>query len=145
MDIFKQFQQGLNKIIEEFKKELVLIRTNRPNPGLVENIKINYFDQVVILKHISSISIVPPRELHIMVWDKGMVNNVAKAIENANLGLTVIKKDNAVIASLPELSQERKMELIKQVKELTENHKIKMRQLRDETNKSIQKLFSDHK
>jgi len=122
----------------KFKEEISSIRTGRPHTGLVEDIKVNYYDQTMPLKQIGSIGVVPPRTIQIQVWDKGSVDAVVKAVESSALNLSASADGNIIRINLPELSEERREEIIKHVKKIAEEHRIHLRNLRDEVNKKIQ-------
>jgi len=128
-------------IVESLKKALSAVRTTRPNAALVEDLKANYYDQMTPVKQLGTISIQPPREISIQVWDKGAVPGVAKAIESSSLNLSASVDGQVIRIFLPELSQERRDELAKHVKKITEEHKIQIRHLRDEVNKKTQASF----
>ena len=136
----KQFEDFLRKITENFKNEISGIRTNRPSPKLVEDIKVDYFDQKMTVKQLGSIAIVPPREININIWDKRAVGPVAKAIEVSGLGLSSNIDGNLIRVNLPQLTDERRQELAKLIKSLAENSRIKIRSSRDDTNKKAKAL-----
>jgi len=144
LKILEEFKVQSARVIDTFKKEAAAVRANRPNSALVENIKVSYYDQTLPLKQLCSITVIPPREIQLQVWDKEAVQNVAKAIESSSLGISASAEGNILRIHLPELSRERRDELIKHVKQITEQHKIQLRHLRDETNKRIQKSFDGH-
>lgn len=131
----------LNESREALKKELAGFRANRPNAAMVEDIKIVCYDQPMTIKQVGSISIVPPREIQIQVWDKATTAAVVKGIEASGMGLTVQSDGNVVRVYLPELSQERRQELVKKVKQVAEQFRIQIRQWRDEANKEVQAGF----
>lgn len=121
----------------KFKEEVSGIRANQAAAGLVENILVDYYGQRTPVKHIGSISVLPPRELAIQIWDAGAVRAVAAAIELSDLGVSVSADKNFVRVHLPELSGERREELVKRVKKMAEQCRIQVRALRDEANKEI--------
>ena len=133
----KQLDQQLNNIVNKFKEELSGIRTNRPSTKMVEDIKVNYFEQWMTVKQLCSLSVIPPREIILNVWDKSAVSAVAKAIEGVHLGLSISVDGNLVRINLPPLSEERRKELIKTVKAMGEKEKINIRLTRDEVNKKV--------
>jgi len=136
-DFVKELAAGLAKIVDGLKGELAGIRSNRPTAKLVEDIKIDYFGQKLPLKQLASISVVPPREIQVSVWDKNAAGAVSKAIEEAKIGASVGLQENLVRVSLPPLSDERRQELVKLVKSIAENFRIRVRGLRDEINKKV--------
>lgn len=140
MDI-EQLKIKLSEVKDALKKELAGFRANRPTAALVEDIKVVCYDQSMTIKQIGSISIVPPREIQIQVWDKTVVNDVVKAIEANGAGLSPQSDGNLIRVYLPELSQERRQELAKKVGQVTEQFRIQVRHWRDEANKEAQAAF----
>ncbi len=136
MDI-KQLDLKLKSIVESFRNDLSGLRANRPNPKMVEDVPVEYMEQRMAVKQLGSISVVPPRELQISVWDKNSLATVAKAIESANLGLSVAVTGNIIRVILPALSDERRAELMKLAKKFSEEARIRIRAARDEENKKI--------
>ncbi|KKU15713.1 ribosome recycling factor [Candidatus Jorgensenbacteria bacterium RIFCSPLOWO2_02_FULL_45_12] len=140
-EIYKRLSAQIDSVINTFHEELSGVRTNRPNAGMVDGIKVSYYDQMTPLKHLGSVSVVPPRELHVQVWDASAIPLVIKAIEASSLGLSVTADGNVIRLFLPELSGERREELVKHVKKIAEQYKIQIRHWRDEFNKEVQKNF----
>jgi ribosome recycling factor len=142
--LIEEYKGRLKELMEGFKRELQGVRTNRPHPGLVEDLKVDYYGQTLPVKQLGSVSVVPPREIQIHVWDGNAAASVAKALEGAALGFSVSAEGNIVRIHLPELSAERRKELVRYVGRLAEETRIKVRRERDEWNKRIQKLSDDH-
>lgn len=130
-------------IVDRFKREIAGIRTNRPSPGLIEDIKVSYYGQIVPVKHVGSVGVTPPREIHVQVWDTSAVGLVSKAIESSQLGLSPHVEGNMVRVFLPELSAERREEFIKHVKKTAEQYRIEIRHARDEANKDIERRLNE--
>ncbi len=128
-------------IVEGLKKALSAVRTNRPSAALVDDLKVNYYNQMTPLKQLGTIGIQPPREINIQVWDKSAVPAVAKAIETSTLNLSANIDGQTIRIHLPELSQERREEFTKHVKKISEEHKIQLRHLRDDINRKVQVAF----
>jgi len=137
----KDLDQKLKTLSAGLKQEFLNIRGNRPTAALVENIKVDYAGQQFMIKQLGSISIVPPREIDISVWDKEAVGAVAKAIETVGGGLTANSEGNLIRIFLPALTDERRQELIKLIKAAAEQVKIRIRSLRDEENKKVEAQF----
>jgi ribosome recycling factor len=131
-------------VMENLKKALAAVRTTRPSAALVEDIKVNYYNQMMSVKQLGTISIQPPREISIQIWDKEAVALAAKAIESSTLNLSANIDGQTIRIYLPELSQERRDELVKHIKKVTEEHRIQTRHLRDEANKKIQVAFEEN-
>lgn len=149
-DLIKDLDLKSKAILDFLKQEFSSIRTNRPTPQLIEDIEVNYLDQLLKVKQLGSISVLPPRELQVSVWDKNSVAAVAKAIQDSPLKLSPSVEGNVIRLRLPPLTEERRQELVKVVKSGTEKSRIKLRNLRDEINKKIAqaesaKLISEDK
>lgn len=137
--LVQEFKAHGGRIIQDFKKEIAGVRSNRPSPALLEDLKVKYYEQPLSLKQVGSLSIQPLREIDIHVWEKGAVPAVLKAIETSGLGLSANADGTLIRVFLPELSKERREEFVRHVKHLAEESRIQLRHLRDETNKKIQK------
>lgn len=137
MDILNEFKSTLAKLSEEVKAGVASVRTNRPHTGLVEDIKVSHYGGTFPVKQLGSVGVTPPREIRIEVWDESAVAAVAKAVETSPLGLTANVEGNVVRIFLPELSDERRKELVKYVGTVAEEHRIKVRHARDEANKRV--------
>ena len=142
-ELLKEFERRTAEILSGFKQELVSVRTNRPNPQLVENIKVEYAGQMLMIKQLGSIAVQPPRDIVITVWDKNMLASVAKAIEASPLHLTPATDGNAVRVQLPSLTEERRQDLIRFVRLMAEKVRIRLRAERDESNKRAAKAFEE--
>jgi len=141
----KQLEQKLKTLIEGLKSEFQTIRGGRPSPRMVEDIKVEMYGQQMPVKALGSISTVPPREIQISVWDKTAVAAVAKAIETSSLNVAANTDGNLIRINLTQLTDERKKELEKVVKKMTEETRIKVRGARDEINKEIRRMEEDKK
>lgn len=144
-ELIKNFNQKLKALVEKFRPEAAAVRTNRPSSQLVENLKVNYFDQFFILKQLASVSVVPPREIQVSVWDKNSIPAIIKALEDSDLGANANVDGQLIRLNLPTLSAERRQELIKLLKKMAEEVRIKIRSMRDDAMKDIKKLSLDSK
>jgi len=140
--LLKDFEQKIKSIIDSLRQEFLNIRTNRPTAKLVEDIKVDYLDQQFLVKQLGSISVAPPKEIDISIWDKDAVIAVAKAIQEAR-GLTPNIDGNLIRVRLPSLTQERREEFSKLVKGSAEQIRIKIRGSRDDANKRVELMFKD--
>ncbi len=145
MDILKNLEEKINQGISYFRKQLSGIRGGRPSSKLVEDLVVDYFGQRLTVKQLGSILIVPPREIHISVWDKNAASLVLKAIESSNLNVSANLEENMIRINLPPLSGERRQELVKVVKKEAEEARIKLRAARDDTNKEISRQEEEKK
>lgn len=147
----REWESQIASRVEAFQNELHLLRTNRPTAKLVEDIKIEYYDQPTPIKHLGTISINPPRDINVSIWDAQAVPLVAKAIQDAGLGVSVSVEGALVRVTLPVLTEERRKEIVKIVGKLAEETRIQIRRLREEMNKKIdtaekeKKISEDHR
>lgn len=138
-----KIQKESQVILEFFKNELNGIRSNRPHPGFLENVRVEYSDSTLPIKQLASIQISPPASLIIQPWDKGSLSACEKGVESANLGVSVVREGDHLRVILPVLSAERREELIKLTNKKMEEVRVRIRQERDEVRKGIQKSFDN--
>lgn len=143
MFTIKNFQSKLAPITDSLAKEFAGVRTGRPSPGLVEDLKVLYYGELLPLKQVASVGVMPPREITIQAWDQEAIPGIVKAIETSSLHVSASADGLTVRVRLPELSEERREELVKHTKRLAEDHRIQIRHARDEANKLVQQGFSD--
>ncbi len=136
--ILKDFEKSVAAILSALSGELGSVRTSRPSPQLIEDLKIDYMGTLMAVKQLGSISIIPPREMAISLWDASGVTIVAKALEDAKRGFTVSVRGGAIYIALPPLSQERRDEMSKLAKSIAEIYRIKIRGARESANKQLQ-------
>lgn len=132
-----EFEKELERAARKLHDDFAALRTNRPTTKLVEDIKVDYYGAATPLKALGSISIVPPREITISVWDKNALQPIAKAIELSGIGLNPNIDGNIIRLNMPALTDERRQEIIKLAKKMAEETRIRVRMLRDEINKKI--------
>ena len=141
MDFLKE---RMSKSIENFKHQLVGLRTGRATPEMLNPIQVEYYGSTVPLKQVASISVPENRTLLLNVFDKNAVKEVEKSILASNLGLNPNVDDNLIRIQLPELTEERRKELVKHISKLAEDSKIAIRNIRrdhiDEIKESEKKV-----
>ncbi len=135
----EDFKKNLESLVSGFREEIKGVRANRPSVAMVENLKVDYYGAKTPLSHLSSIQIKPPREIIIQVWDKDAVKPAGDIINSSDTGLSANIEGNVIRVFVPELSRERREELIKQVKGQLEERRIGVRSLRDESNREVEK------
>ncbi|OGY99385.1 MAG: hypothetical protein A2945_00825 [Candidatus Liptonbacteria bacterium RIFCSPLOWO2_01_FULL_52_25] len=135
--ILKEADAALKAVSEKLREEFSIIRGNRPSVEMIQDLRVNLYEQELTVRQLGSLSIVPPRSIQISVWDKGALGVVAKAIESAHVGLSVRTDGNNIIATLSSLGDERREELTKLVKKTSETTRIQVRNRRDEIMKKL--------
>ena len=142
-EYLKEFESALKTAVDKLNEELKAVRGSRPSVELVENIKVNYYDQMLPIKQLGSLSIMPPRGIRIAVWDKNAAGPTMKAIEAAKIGLSVSNEGNNIIATLSPLGDERRGELARLVRKTAETYRIQIRAKRDEVIKKLKEAEAD--
>lgn len=138
-EIFMNFEFDCEKAIDYMKGEYALMKAGRANPKLVENIKVDYYGAMTPIKQMGNISIPEPRQIVISVWDKSTLKSIEKAILAANIGVTP-QNDGVVIRLVfPVLTEERRRDLVKQVKKLAEDTKVVLRNARRDAMDGLKK------
>src|SRR3990167_3424549 len=142
MDIQK-LKVSLEHIVEGFKHEIASLRTGRATPALVEDIEVECYGAKSQLKAVSSIASPGPRELVIQPWDKSMLPAIEKAIQASNIGMNPIADKDTVRLSLPQLTEERRRELVKFLGKYTEEARIRIRRDREDALREAERKEKD--
>jgi len=133
-------EEKMQKTVEGLKKELATIRTGRATPTLIEHIKVEYAGISITLNQMAGISAPEARLLVIQPWDKGSIRSIEKAILTSDLGLNPVSDGNVIRVNIPQLSEERRQELIKVVRKRIEERRISVRNLRREAMDELKEL-----
>ena len=136
---FNPLKKKAKDVEEWLKKELSQIRTGRATPTLLDGVLVEVYGSRTPLNQIGSVSIEDPRTLRVSVWDTSQIKAVEKAVGVANLGVSVAVDERGVRVSFPELTSERRAQVIKIAKERLEQARVSLRKLRDETWNEIQR------
>lgn len=139
-DSIKKFEQELFELKEWFRSEIASLRTGRASPALVENLDVEYYGAKTPLKHIASVSIPDAKSLIIQPWDKGVLEAIGKAIEHSSLSLSPIADGDTIRLTLPQLTEERRRDLLKILHAKAEEARVRSRRTRDDVWKQIQVL-----
>lgn len=138
-ELFLNFEMNCDKAIDYMKGEFAVMRAGRANPKLVENIKVDYYGAMTPINQMGNITSPEPRQLVITLWDKGALKNVEKAILQANIGVTPQNDGSCIRLTFPVLTEERRKELVKQVKKLAEDTKVVLRNSRRDAMDALKK------
>jgi ribosome recycling factor len=144
-DILESLKQKIAKALEVIKADMGTIRTGRANPALVENISVSVYGGSARLKvmELATIGVSDAATIVITPFDKTVVNEIMKGIQEENIGITPSTDGQVIRLSIPPLSQERREELIKLMKQKLENGKVMIRQLRHEGMADVKKLAEE--
>ena len=136
----KTYSQKMDKTIEVFSKELTSLRTGRANAAMLDLVKVDVYGQAMPLNQISSITTPDARSINIQVWDLNNVPLVDSAIKKSELGLNPQIDGQLIRLPVPDLNEERRMEIKKLIKSMGEKCKISIRNIRREANDNLKNL-----
>ncbi len=136
----EEAKDQMNKALNHVAHELAKIRAGKANPGMLDGIQVSYYGVMSPLSQISSITAPEARTLFIKPWEKGMIQEIEKAIMVANIGLTPQNDGQQIIINIPMLTEERRKQLVKQASHECEHGKVSVRSIRKETNEQLKKI-----
>ena len=139
----KTYNQKMDKTIEVFTKELTSLRTGRANASMLDLVKVDVYGQAMPLNQVCSITTPDARTINIQVWDLNNVSSVDSAIKKSELGLNPQIDGQLIRLPVPELNEERRMEIKKLIKSMGEKCKISIRNIRREANDDLKNLVKD--
>lgn len=136
-------KKGMQDAVEHFVKELKNLRTNRANPGMLENVSVEVYGSRMSVKSLAAISVSEGRQLIVNPFDPQTAGPIAKAIDGANLGLQAILEGNQIRIPVPPLSEEVRKDIVKHAKKKAEEAKIAVREVRKKCNEKAKKEKAD--
>ncbi len=139
----KSYQQKMSKTIDIFSKELNSLRTGRANANMLDLIKVDVYGQKMLINQLGTITTPEPRTINIQIWDLNNVPLIDGAIKKSELGLNPQIDGQLIRLPIPDLSEERRIELKKIVKSTGEKCKISIRNIRREANDELKKLLKN--
>ena len=137
----KSYSLKMDKTIEVFIKELSSLRTGRANAAMLDLVKVDVYGQQMPINQVGSITTPEPRMINIQVWDQNNVSLVDSAIKKSELGLNPQIDGQLIRLPIPELNEERRIELKKMIKSMGEKCKISIRNIRREANEELKKIL----
>ena len=137
----KSYSLKMDKTIDVFSKELSSLRTGRANAGMLDLIRVDVYGQQMPINQVGSITTPEPRIINIQVWDQNNVSLVDAAIKKSELGLNPQIDGQLIRLPIPELNEERRIELKKMIKAMGEKCKVSIRNIRREANEELKKLL----
>jgi ribosome recycling factor len=137
----KSYGLKMGKTIEVFSKELSSLRTGRANAAMLDLVKVDVYGQLMPINQVGSITTPEPRMINIQVWDQNNVSLIDAAIKKSELGLNPQIDGQLIRLPIPELNEERRIELKKMIKSMGEKCKVSIRNIRREANEELKKLL----
>ena len=142
-DVKSNASAGMTKALESFKRDLSKVRTGRASLSLLDDIKVDYYGTPTPLNQVGSMAVPEPRLITIQPWEKNQIGEIEKAILKADLGLNPSSDGQVIRLVFPPLTEERRREMVKQVKRMGEDAKVGIRSVRREANDTLKKLEKD--
>ena len=136
----EEARELMGKAFAHVGHELTRIRAGKASPNMLEGVMVAYYGAMTPLSQVSSLTTPDARTIFIKPWEKGLIQEIEKAIMNANLGLNPQNDGQQVIINVPMLTEERRKQLVKQVGQECEHGKVSVRNIRKETNEQLKKI-----
>jgi len=130
--VLDEARDAMNKTLESYRRELLKVRTGRASAALLDGVMVDYFDTPTPLKQLAGLSVPDPRMIVVSPFDKSAIGNIERAIQSANLGLTPSNDGKVIRIGIPPLTEERRKDLVKQVRKQAEDHRVGVREARRE-------------
>ena len=135
-----QYEEKMTKTVENLEGEYATIRAGRANPNILNKIKVEYYGVPTPMQQLANITVPEARTLMIAPWEPSLVKAIEKAILNSDLGLTPNNDGKNIILNFPELTEERRKEIVKDIKKKGENAKVAICNVRRDANDAIKKM-----
>jgi ribosome recycling factor len=142
-DVRKNAEGKMDQSIAAFKNNLSKIRTGRANPAMLDSVQVDYYGSPVPITQVANVSLLDSRTISVQPWEKGMGAKIEKAIRDSDLGLNPSSMGELIRVPLPPMSEERRKEMTKLVRNEGETAKIAVRNLRRDANEAVKKLVKD--
>tara|TARA_B100001564_G_C20510687_1_gene610498 strand:- start:11 stop:571 length:561 start_codon:yes stop_codon:yes gene_type:complete len=141
----KNYSLKMEKSIQSFKKDVSTLRTGRANPSMLDMIKVDVYGQLMPIEQLATISVPEARLISIQVWDKANITLIDSAIQKSDLGINPQVDGQIIRLRIPDLTEERRKDLIKILKNMGEKGKISIRNIRREGNEDLKKQLKEKK
>ncbi|WP_022852186.1 ribosome recycling factor [Limisalsivibrio acetivorans] len=141
--IIKDAKEKMEKTVDHLREEYKAVRTGRASISMFDNIKVDYYGAPTPLAGVATLSAPEPRLIVIQPWDPTMIPVIEKAINQSNLGLNPQNDGKLIRLPIPQLTEERRKEIVKVVKKLAEEAKVAVRNIRRDANDQLKKLEKD--
>jgi ribosome recycling factor len=143
IDVKNVSEQKMQKSLEALKTDLSKIRSGRPHTGLLDHITVDYYGTPTPLSQLANVTLADSRTIGVVPWDKKMMGSIEKAIRDSDLGLNPMSVGEMVRVPMPQLTEERRRDLTKIVKQEAESARVAMRNIRRDANAQLKDLIKD--
>lgn len=142
-DILKEAEDRMKKTVEVFRKDLAGMRAGRANPAILEKISVPYYGVPTPVNQLATIAVPEPRLLVVQPWDKTQISTIEKAIMKSDLGIMPTSDGNVIRLVIPQLTQERRQEIVKSIRKKAEEERVSIRNHRRDAKDMIEELEKD--
>lgn len=142
-DVKKNTEQKMQKSIETLKSDLAKVRTGRAHTGILDHVTVDYYGTPTQISQVANVTLIDARTIGVQPWEKKMLQAIEKAIRESDLGLNPATVGELIRVPTPPLTEERRKEMVKLVKNEGENAKIAIRNIRRDANEGLKKLLKD--
>jgi ribosome recycling factor len=142
-EIKKTLEEKMDHSIDAFKNNLTKVRTGRANPALLDTVHVDYYGAMLPLSQVANLSLIDSRTIGIQPWEKGMGAKIEKAIRESDLGLNPSSMGDLIRVPMPAMTEERRRELTKVVRNEGEGAKVAIRNIRRDANDAVKKLVKE--
>jgi ribosome recycling factor len=142
-DIKKTAEQKMARSVESFKNEIHKIRTGRAHPGILDQVQVDYYGSSVPITQVANVTLLDARTISVQPWEKGLGAKIEKAIRESDLGLNPSTQGDLIRVPMPALTEERRRDLTKVVRNAGEDARIAVRNLRRDANDHAKRLLKD--
>jgi ribosome recycling factor len=144
-DVITAMGAQMDKTVEALRKEYQKVRTGRASTGLLDEIRVDYYGTPTPLNQLATLAVPEPRTITLQPWEAKVIPLIEKAIMNANLGLTPSNDGRLIRLNLPPLTEERRKDIVKQLRKIAEDAKVAVRNIRRDSIDELKKLEKDKK
>lgn len=141
--ILDSAKESMNKAIEHLEKNLTKIRAGKASPSMLDTVFVDYYGSQSPLNQVANVGTLDARTLTVQPWEKAMLEPIERAIINSNLGLNPQNNGEMIMINVPQLTEERRRDLVKQAKSEVEDSKVSIRNARKDANDEVKKLEKD--
>jgi ribosome recycling factor len=142
-NVKKSAQDKMDKAIKAFDDELKKVRTGRAQVSMLDNVRVNYYGSYVPLSQVASISTPDARSFMIAPWETAILKEIEQSIVKSDLGMAPMNDGKVIRLKVPDLNEERRKELVKQVKKIAEDMRVAVRMARRDANEEVKKALKD--
>lgn len=144
MTAISEARQHMHAAVEAMRREFNSVRTGKASPALLDTVRVEAYGSKMPLNQVATVNVPEPRLLVVQPWDKGLIGDIEKAIQSAQLGLNPANDGNVIRVPIPQLNEERRRDMVRMLHKLAEEGRVSVRHARQEANKDVKQRESEH-